>query len=170
MCVTSDLDRAIPGLERVEHVSTTVPDLDQAVEFFVTVFGASVLRRATFGATPGSDEMATRFNAHPDASAALATLDICGTTLELFEYSAPDLSATMPRNCDLGGHHVGFRVGDVAAAAAYLRTVPGVRVLGDVSYVEEYNGARRGWVYFLTPWGLQLEIADEHPITSSKGA
>jgi catechol 2,3-dioxygenase-like lactoylglutathione lyase family enzyme len=86
---------------------------------------------------------------------------VAGTTVELFEYDAPDLARTMPRNCDAGGHHLGFRVPDVVAAAETLAAVPGVRVLGPPTFDDLPAGGRRGWVYFLTPWGLQLEVAEE---------
>lgn len=148
----------------VEHVSTTVPDLDAAVRFFVDVLGAVEVRRAAFASEPGGPQMDEHFNAHADASATLATLDVAGTIVELFAYVAPDLSTTMPRNCDAGGHHLGFRVPNVAAAAAALAEVPGVRVLGAPTYGTTLSGARRGWVYFLSPWGLHMELAEEHSI------
>jgi catechol 2,3-dioxygenase-like lactoylglutathione lyase family enzyme len=157
-------EQAMPGMVGFEHVSTTVPDLEQALEFFVGVLGARLARRTSFSAPPGSLDMVEHFNAHRDASADLAILDLHGTVIELFEYHAPDLSSQMPRNCDAGGHHLGFRVDDVDLATAYLRQIPGVRVLGEPTYVDGEH-ERRGWIYFLTPWGLQLEIASSSPPT-----
>jgi catechol 2,3-dioxygenase len=159
--------RRLPTLVGVEHVSTTVPDLPQAISFFVDVLGATLIRQTRFEAGPDSDEMEVRFNAHREATARLATLDLHGVILELFQYEAPDLPSDMPRNCDPGGHHVGFRVGDVATAAEFLRSVEGVNVLGTPSY-EESGGIRRAWVYFLTPWGLQLEVASEEPLDGQR--
>lgn len=158
----------IPGLTGVEHVSTSVPDIEQARRFFVDVLGARVVGEQQFAGGEEGVDMVTSFNAHPDASAHLVTLDLHGVHTELFEYAAPDLRDDMPRNCDPGGHHLGFRVDDVADAAAYLATVPGVRVLGEPTYGEIAGGLRRGWVYFLSPWGLQLEIAEEHPIAPTR--
>lgn len=150
----------MPGLTGFEHVSITVPDLDEAVGFFVSVLGAAVI--AQVGFSGGTAPMDTNYNAHPDAQAARATLDLGGTVLEVWEYAAPDLRADMPRNCDAGGHHLGLGVEDVAVAADHLRAVPGVRVLGSPTYGVRASGRTRGWVYFLTPWGLQMELADEH--------
>lgn len=150
----------VPGLLGVEHYSITVPDHGAATAFLVGELGARVLRRADFSAADGSD-MAGRFDAHPEAAAHLVTLDLHGTVLEVFEYDAPDLLPTAPRNCDAGGHHIGFRVADVAAAAEHLRQVDGVRVLGEPEYGDAPGGGRRGWVYFIAPWGLQMEIAEE---------
>lgn len=160
----------IPGLSGVEHVSTSVPDIDAATTFFVDVLGARVVGEQRFAGGEDGVDMATSFNAHPEAAARLVTLDLHGVHTELFEYTAPDLCHDMPRNCDVGGHHLGFRVEDVAAAAAHLAQVPGVQVLGEPTYGEIPGGLRRGWVYFLTPWGLQLEIAEERPVSSGRTA
>jgi catechol 2,3-dioxygenase-like lactoylglutathione lyase family enzyme len=155
----------IPGLVGVEHISQTVPDVDAAVAFFVEVFGAEVTSEAAFSDPDGDRQMAQRFNTHPAAVARLRTLDLCGVVLELFEYDAPDLDRRTPRNCDAGGHHIGLRVREVAAAARYLEGVPGVRLLGEPSYEAGRDGQQRGWVYFLTPWGAQMELADSRPHT-----
>lgn len=162
-----DTATTIPGLTGVEHVSTSVPDIDAARDFFVEVLGARVVGEQRFAGGEDGVDMAVSFNAHPEASARLVTLDLHGVHTELFEYAAPDLVTEMPRNCDVGGHHLGFRVDDVALAAEFLATVPGVRVLGEPTYGDTDRGIHRGWVYFLTPWGLQMEIAEEHPIAGA---
>lgn len=151
----------IPGLTGVEHVSSSVPDIEQARSFFVDVLGAREVSRVRFAGGVDGVDMPVSFNAHPAASAELLTLDLHGVWMELFEYDAPDLVRAMPRNCDVGGHHLGFRVDDVAAAAEFLGEVPGVTVLGAPTYDALPDGRRRGWVYFLTPWGMQLEVAEE---------
>ncbi|CAN5464476.1 hypothetical protein BH10ACT3_BH10ACT3_09550 [soil metagenome] len=158
----------IPGMTGVEHFSTSVPDVDAARDFFVDVLGAREVNRVRFAGGEDGVDMTTSFNAHPAASAQLLTLDLHGVWMELFEYDAPDLVRTMPRNCDVGGHHVGFRVSDVAAAAHYLGQVPGVTVLGEPTYDDLADGRRRGWVYFLTPWGMQLEVAEESATPGEK--
>jgi catechol 2,3-dioxygenase-like lactoylglutathione lyase family enzyme len=152
--------RTIPGLIAVDHVSITVPDVDAAAEFFVDVLGARELYRRAYAAK-GTDDMRTRFNAHPDAHYRLAKVELSGTIVEVFEYRAPDLNPVMPRNCDAGGHHIGLRVADLDAALAAVAEVPGVRILGSPSTMTTSTGAVRRWVYFLTPWGLQMELAEE---------
>jgi catechol 2,3-dioxygenase-like lactoylglutathione lyase family enzyme len=80
-----------------------------------------------------------------------------GTNLEIFEYSAPDQNRRLPRNSDIGGHHLAFYVDDMDAAIAYLKSKQ-VRVLDTPSTFSEGPAAGLTWVYFLAPWGLQLEL------------
>ena len=63
---------------------------------------------------------------------------------------------TQPRNSDIGGHHLAFYVDDLDSAVAYLRE-EGVRVLGEPTRSRNASEGQR-WVYFLTPWGMQLEL------------
>ncbi len=145
---------------RVDHVALTVPDLDAAAAFFTEVLGARELYRRHY--RPGADNaasMAERFNTHPEAACRLAKLDFLGTALELFEYRAPDLNRAMPRNCDAGGAHLGITADNFPQALAALRRVPGVKILGEPSVLgPDHPLAGRRWVYFLTPWGLQMEL------------
>ncbi len=80
-----------------------------------------------------------------------------GPAFEIFQYEAPDQLTALPRNSDHGGHHLAFYVTGMTAAVAYLKS-KGVKVLGDPSALTA--GARAGltWVYFMAPWGMQLEL------------
>src|SRR4051794_23757595 len=80
-----------------------------------------------------------------------------GTNLELFEYDVTDQATRLPRNSDLGGHHLCFYVDDMGAAVAYLRS-RGIEVMGEPELVAEGPSAGTTWVYFRAPWGLQLEL------------
>lgn len=149
----------IPGALAVHHVAYTVPDLDQAVAFFVDVLGAELAYWHGPVAFPDSDWMERQLNVHRDATLRLAMLKLGPVTnLELFEYTAPDQCRRIPRNSDWGGHHLALYVTDMEEAVRYLQAQPGVRVLGEPQPLEP--GSTRGdqWVYFLTPWGMQLEL------------
>lgn len=149
--------RGLPGLCGPEHIGITVPDLDQAVEFFVEVIGCEkIFDGGEFGSDP--DFMALRLNVHPEARLKYCFLR-CGTgaNLEVFEYHAPDQRCDMPRNSDVGGHHIAFYVDDVRAAVAHLKA-SGVKVLGKPQRIKGGPAAGSDWVYFLAPWGLQLEL------------
>jgi hypothetical protein len=80
-----------------------------------------------------------------------------GSNIELFQYSAPDQRREIPKNSDIGGHHIAFYVDDIAAAVAYLKA-QGVQVLAGPLPVTEGPAAGQTINYFLAPWGLQLEL------------
>ncbi|CAL9343170.1 2-epi-5-epi-valiolone epimerase [Actinosynnema sp. ALI-1.44] len=155
---------AIPGARAVHHVAYTVPDLDQAVRFFVDVVGAELVYRLGPVEDPDGDWMTRKLGVDPKASTNIAMLRLGPVTnLELFEYTAPDQRRELPRNSDWGGHHLAIHVDDVDAAVAYLRDQPGVTVLGEPETIEDGPIAGDRWVYFTTPWGMQLELINLPP-------
>jgi hypothetical protein len=80
-----------------------------------------------------------------------------GASFEIFEYEFEGASPTSPRNSDVGGHHLAFYVEDVNAAAAYLKA-RGIAVLGEPTTMQSGPSKGLTWVYFLSPWGMQLEL------------
>jgi catechol 2,3-dioxygenase-like lactoylglutathione lyase family enzyme len=148
----------LPGLLGVEHIGLTVPDVDVASRFFVDMLGAETLFEVgPFAAQ--DDWMERHLGAHPRAVIRkLRMLRLAsGPSLELFEYEAPDRSETRPRNSDAGGHHLAFYVVDMDAALAHLKR-HGVAILGEPTTMSDGASAGLTWVYFLSPWGLQLEL------------
>jgi len=149
----------IPGAVAVHHVAYTVPDLNQAVEFFTEVIGAELVYVLGPVQDSEGDWMTRQLGVAADARAHIAMLRLGPVTnLELFGYTAPDQRQSLPRNSDWGGHHLAIYVTDVDAAVAYLRTQPGVRVLGEPQTIIDGPIAGDRWVYFLTPWGMQMEL------------
>jgi len=149
----------IPGARSVHHLAYTVPDLDAAVAFFTEVIGAELAYRIGPVEDKEGDWMTRQLNVHADASAHIAMLRLGPTVnLELFEYSAPDQARILPRNSDWGGHHLAIYVEDVDKAVEYLRAQPGVSVLGEPQTITEGPIAGDRWVYFTTPWGMQMEV------------
>ena len=154
----------IPGARAVHHVAYTVPDLDEAVRFFVDVIGAELAYTLDRVADPGGDWMTRKLDVHAAAVARIAMLRLGPVTnLELFEYDSPDQRRTLPRNSDWGGHHLAIHVDDVDRAVAYLEQQPGVRILGKPETIEDGPIAGDRWVYFTTPWGMQLELINLPP-------
>lgn len=79
--------------------------------------------------------------------------------VELFEYEAPDQQTALPRNSDIGGHHLAFYVDDIDAGNDYLRSIPGVVVQEGPNGVDPAAPvAGQRWFYFQTPWGMQMEL------------
>jgi catechol 2,3-dioxygenase-like lactoylglutathione lyase family enzyme len=148
----------IPGLRGIDHVGITVPDVAAAVRFFVDVLGCE----ECFAAGPFAAEddwMATHLGV--DARARIPQLRMIrcgnGANLELFEFDAVAQGKTGPRNSDVGGHHLAFYVDEIEPAIAYLREQD-LTVMSEPVTMTDGPSAGLTWVYFLAPWGLQLEL------------
>jgi catechol 2,3-dioxygenase-like lactoylglutathione lyase family enzyme len=144
----------------LEHVGVTVPSLDDAIGFFTNVIGWTlVLREGPFADAEG-DWMRAALNVDRSASLSFALLDTgAGRYIELFEYAAPGQRLEHPLNSDIGGMHLAVAVPDIVAAIERLRDVPGIRILAGPNT----NSAGGLYVYFLTPWDLQMELIQRAP-------
>lgn len=147
----------LPGLRRLDHIGLTVPDLDEAHAFFVDVLGCEYLY--SLGPFAADDDwMQTHLNVHPRATVVENRFYQCGdqAVFEIFHYTAPDQRDEIPRNSDIGGHHVALYVEDIDVAVDYLRA-QGVTVLGSPT-ASKGPAAGNRWVYFMSPWGTQFEL------------
>jgi catechol 2,3-dioxygenase-like lactoylglutathione lyase family enzyme len=148
----------IPGMRGHDHTGVTVPDVAQAVDFFVNVVGCE--KAMSFG--PFADDKGTFMQdlLHVDPKAVIEeiTLVRCGhgSNIELFQYTAPDQKVVTPRNSDIGGYHIAFYVDDIKAAKDYLDS-KGVETFFGPLPVDQGPAAGQSIFYFLAPWGLQLE-------------
>jgi catechol 2,3-dioxygenase-like lactoylglutathione lyase family enzyme len=149
----------LPGMRGPDHVGFTVPDLAQAIAFFGGVLGCQAFY--PLGPFSGGDSTWMTDHLNVDAKATIPAMRLMrcgnGANLEIFQYTAPDQNLTPPRNSDIGGHHVAFYVDDMSAAVAYLLD-NGVRVLGEPTTMTEGPSKGETWVYFMAPWGMQLEL------------
>jgi glyoxylase I family protein len=145
------------GLRGIDHIGFTVPDLEQAHDFFVNVLEGTHVY--TLGAKQSdSDWMREHLGVHPRT--VIREIRFyrlgSGSNIEVFEYQAADGQAPQPRNSDLGGHHLALYVDDLDAAMAVLR-LRGVEFMGEPTPSLEYALGQR-WVYFVSPWGMQFEL------------
>ncbi len=148
----------LPGLRRLDHVGFTVPDLEQAHRFLVDVLGCEYLYSLGPFRHDDSEWMAEHLNVHPRTVMVENRWFRCGeqAVFEVFHYTAPDQRPAIPRNSDIGGHHVALYVDDLDAAVEHLRG-HGVRLLaGPTASRGPAEGNR--WIYFLSPWGMQFEL------------
>ncbi len=166
---------ALPGLQRLDHIGFTVPDLDEATRFLVDILGCELL----YSLGPFSDDEGTWMRDHlgVDPRARITENRFFRladhTVFEVFHYVAPDQRPSVPRNSDVGGHHIALYVDDLDAAVRELRA-DGVRVLGEPTRSSKHHEGQR-WVYFLAPWGMQFELVsyprgraiDRHPDRAS---
>jgi len=144
------------AIRYADHVGLTVPDLDQAVSFFVDVLGAT--EQARFAVHDNPEVMEHGIGVHPQASLDAVLLQLTpGLSVELFQYQARGQDTRMPEVSDVGGHHLCVVVEDLDAALAELRSRPDVRagIPGRVSYGPHAGGR---WLYFRTSWGLVIEL------------
>ena len=151
-------NQGMPGLRGTDHIGFTVPNLQAAVDFFVNVIGCEAFHElGPFQSD--ADWMQTHLNVHPRAVMKKLRFLRCrnGANFEIFEYASPDQNVQQPKNSDVGGHHLAFYVDDIDAAIAYLKS-RSVRILGEPTVRTEGPNAGQTWIYFLTPWGMQLEL------------
>jgi len=147
----------IPGLTGVDHIGFTVPDLAAAHRWLIDVIGCEYMY--TLGPYQHDDDwMREHLNVHPRAVMRQLHFYRCGqqAIFEVFHYEAPDQDADVPRNSDIGGHHVALYVDDLDKAVAHLRAC-GVTMLGEPTASSGPSEGQR-WVYFLAPWGMQWEL------------
>jgi len=147
----------LPGLRRLDHIGVTVPDLEEASRFLADVLGCEYL----YSLGPFHDDgdwMSEHLGVHPRATVPENRFFRCGeqAVLEVFHYTAPDQHTCVPKNSDVGGHHIALYVDDLDTAVDYLRS-RGVTVFGDPTASKGPHEGQR-WVYFLAPWGLQFEL------------
>jgi len=151
--------QGIPTLRGHDHTGITVPDIKEATDFFVNVIGCK--DAMSFGpfADEKGDFMQQLVNVNPRAVINRITLVRCGSgsNIELFQYSSPDQKNMTPKNSDIGGYHIAFYVDDIAAAKDYLIS-KGVKTFFGPFPVKEGPAAGQSIVYFLAPWGLQMEL------------
>ncbi len=148
----------IPGMRGHDHTGITVPDMAQAVDFFVNVVGCE--KAMSFG--PFADDKGTFMQdlLHVDPKAIIQEITQIrcgyGSNIELFHYTAPDQKVVMPRNSDVGAFHIALYVDDIQAAKDYLDS-KGVETFFGPLPVDQGPAAGQRIFYFLAPWGLQME-------------
>jgi glyoxylase I family protein len=144
-------------LSRIDHFGFTVPDLEEARDFLVEVLGCEFLYSGGPMQSSGT-WMTDHLGVASDTVMRQFYLFRLGKTdlLEVFQYDAKDQETEPPRNSDVGGHHIAFYVNDMNAAVEKLRA-HGIKMLGDPT-PSASHGAGRSWLYFLAPWGMQLEL------------
>ena len=152
------MGKGMPGLRGVEHVGLTVPDLEEATRFFVDVLGCEQFY--DLGPFQFDDDwMQQQLNV--DSRTVMRKLRFfrCGygPNFEVFEYQAPDQDHEPPRNSDVGGHHLAFYVDDFGEALAHLKSHD-IRILGEPVVRHIGPSAGQTWIYFLAPWGMQMEL------------
>lgn len=149
---------ALPGLRGTDHIGFTVPDLEQAHDFFARVLGCELVYSLGPFSRDEGDWMQEHMGVHPRTVMRRLNFYRCGngSNFEVFQYEPADGQAAQPRNSDIGGHHLAFYVDDFDAALEYLRA-EGLTIMGEPTASANASFGQR-WVYFLSPWGMQFEL------------
>jgi catechol 2,3-dioxygenase-like lactoylglutathione lyase family enzyme len=147
----------IPGMRGGDHIGITVPDMAQAHEFLVDVLGADFVYSLP-RMRHDDDWMLTHLNVDPRRAVNEIRFYRCGfgVNFEVFEYAPHSGRREVPRNSDLGGHHVALYVDDMDAAVDYLKAKGVLLLDGPVASANASAGQR--WQYFIAPWGMQFEL------------
>ena len=148
----------LPGLRGVDHVGLTVPDIDQALEFFVDVIGCEPYYRLGPFRDDHTDSFRKQFGIHPRSVLnEIRLLRLGNLNIELFVWDGPDL-AEAPALNESGGHELCLYVDDIDSAIAYLRDRE-VEVLGEKMELSGPEAGEGAWfVYFRAPWGFLFEL------------
>lgn len=83
---------AIPGMRGMEHIGFTVPDINEACDFFEKILGAETLYTAAKDFRGEGNWMKDHLNVDPRCVIKEFRYMRCGngTNLEVFQYEAPD--------------------------------------------------------------------------------
>jgi catechol 2,3-dioxygenase-like lactoylglutathione lyase family enzyme len=149
----------LPGVTGIEHIGLTVPDIEAATWFFMSLVGAETLYDVGPFESP-DDWMAAHLAVHPRARIEkIRVLRLgSGPVLELFEFRSPDQSTRRPLNSDHGGWHFALYVEDMDAAVEVLKARDDVTIQSGPVLMTEGPSAGLSWLYFQAPWGQQMEL------------
>jgi catechol 2,3-dioxygenase-like lactoylglutathione lyase family enzyme len=150
----------------IEHIGLTVPDIDQATEFFVRAFDAEVIYDVV--EKPGPPVEVDDYNGinlgpmlgmKPGTRMRAFRMIRVGASagLEMFEFDHVDQSDAVAPT-DFGWQHVGFYVDDLALATEKIVAAGGRPLVGPVPMQAAESGEGNFFQYFQTPWGSFLEI------------
>jgi methylmalonyl-CoA/ethylmalonyl-CoA epimerase len=133
-------------LIEIDHVAIAVADLDAAIDWYQTMFGATVAHRERI-AQDGVEE---------------ALIKVADSYIQLLTPTSPTspVARYLERHGE-GLHHVGYRVADVAAALATMQS-EGARVID----ATPRPGSRGTTVAFVHPkgaFGTLIELVQEAP-------
>lgn len=149
------------NIHGIDHVGLTVPNIEEASEFFEKAFDAIVLYDTYTKDQPVRDNDFTHQRMGiPDTMGEKAIRMISlpnGPGIELFEFVGPDQGkASVPS--DLGWQHVAFYVDDMEAAVEQVEAAGGKRNADPVNLSGIEEGAGNQFCYCKTPWGSSVEL------------
>lgn len=143
----------------LDHVGLNVPNLDEAVAFFIDAFGAKeVFRIERFSDIKGGSM--ERLGAAREAAFELVMLQLGSGRLELLRWWSPNPVDPGLRSSDVGASHIAVKVANVEQALESLRAREDVWVVGEPVTFE--TGATPGLTnaFVTTSWGALIELVN----------
>lgn len=141
------------AISGVDHSGINVPDMEEAIAFFQTTFGATLESDITPQAIPGAWKAAFNWHESSDLKRFVMMRLPDGSGVELFQYSGKEIDHKRPHQDDDGATHIALKTHDVASSFKAIQQA-GLKTLNEP--VTNADGTQ--WFYFLTPWGSQIEL------------
>lgn len=146
----------------LHHIGFTVPNMEQAVDFFTDVFGAVTIMEC--GSVDVDDAFMAKHLGVPNG-VKIADQRVVqvgrGGSLELFEYSGVEGEQSLKHNGEVGAMHIAFEVDDAFAVAERMKA-KGVDLLEGPTLIEGGPMDNLVWLYLRSPWGQYLEIVSDN--------
>ena len=137
----------------IDHVGINVPDVNVASAFFEKLLGAKIVSDMQPGKIPDAWKQQFHWHRSSEIKRIVMMQLQDGSKIELFEYTGPEISRTLPYEDDAAETHIALRTTDVAHSLSVLKTLR-LKILNDPITLPDGET----WFYFLTPWGSQIEL------------
>lgn len=147
----------------IDHIALTVPDLEEATDFFVNVFDAEIIVEGlrTEEEPWSGAEIETSFGLPRGGTVrARRVLQLGrGAHIELFCFGGT-AHRSAAHTYDYGLQHIAVYVDSLQETAQRFMQAGGTLFAGP-SYTEAVKkglGPEKGWLYGKTPWGTVMEM------------
>lgn len=142
-------------IQRVNHVSITVKNLDQVVDWFRDKLGCTNI----WEPYEHKGEMVEKLTGLPGAHLRVRKVQVQDFVLEFIQYLSPPGRELKGNTNDVGYPHIGFEVDDINKAYEQLKQ-RGVKFKSPPTKITNPANPMFGWqvVYFWGPEGMTLEF------------
>ena len=142
-------------IQKLNHVSITVKDLDQVVAWFRDVLGITKVWPTYEYKGPFIDSITGLSGAHLK----VGKVEVEGFILEFIQYLSPLGKELNGNTNDVGYPHIGFEVDDIEGMYKTL-TQRGVKFKSPPVLISAERSPMRGWrvAYLWGPEGMTLEL------------
>lgn len=137
----------------IDHVGMNVPDIDAAVGFFSDLTGAKVISDIKPGNVPPAWKTQFRWHQSSELQRFVMLELTGGAKIELFQYRGTQINHAHPHGDDIGASHFALKTADMTRSLSIIKD-KGLTILNEP--ITNADGVQ--WMYFLTPWGSQVEL------------